>query len=104
MQTTEIDKACYWLKVTIMNVSLTPELENWVHSKVKTGLYGSSSEVVRDALRLLYQFEEEKAKKLASLQSELLLGLKQLDKGRSESMDHNFAEKIKRSGRERKHG
>ena len=87
-----------------MNVSLTPELEKWVHSKVKTGLYGSSSEVVRDALRLLHQFEEGKAKKLAALRSELLLGVKQLDKGLSENMGPDFAENIKRSGRKRKHG
>ena len=44
--------------MSAMNVSLTPELEKWVQSKVETGLYGSSSEVVRDALRLLHQFEE----------------------------------------------
>ncbi len=28
-----------------MNVSLTPELEKWVESKVETGSYSSSSEV-----------------------------------------------------------
>ena len=36
-----------------MNVSLTPELEQLVHSKVKTGRYTSDSEVVREALRLM---------------------------------------------------
>jgi antitoxin ParD1/3/4 len=34
-----------------MNVSLTPELENIVDEKVKSGLYNNASEVVRDALR-----------------------------------------------------
>lgn len=87
-----------------MNVSLTPELEKWIHSKVKTGLYGSSSEVVRDALRLLHQFEEGKTEKLAALRAELLLGVKQLDEGLSENMGPDFAESIKRSGRNRKDG
>ena len=87
-----------------MNVSLTPKLEKWVQSKVETGLYGSSSEVVRDALRLLYQFEEGKEKKLSSLRSELLVGVKQLEAGMSERMGSDFAEKIKRSGRERRNG
>jgi antitoxin ParD1/3/4 len=87
-----------------MNVSLTPKLEKWVQSKVETGMYGSSSEVVRDALRLLYQFEEGKEKKLSSLRSEILLGVKQLDKGMSERMDSDFAEKIKMSGRKRRNG
>ena len=36
-----------------MNVSLTPELEDFVNDKVKMGLYSSASEVVRESLRLL---------------------------------------------------
>lgn len=36
-----------------MNVSLTPRLEKFVRQKVESGLYGSASEVVREALRLL---------------------------------------------------
>jgi antitoxin ParD1/3/4 len=35
-----------------MNVHLTEELEQLVQSRVKSGRYGSASEVVRDALRL----------------------------------------------------
>lgn len=34
-----------------MNVSLTPKLEAFVRNKVAQGLYGSASEVVREALR-----------------------------------------------------
>jgi antitoxin ParD1/3/4 len=36
-----------------MNVSLTPELEQLVQDKVRSGRYNSASEVVREALRLL---------------------------------------------------
>jgi antitoxin ParD1/3/4 len=36
-----------------MNVSLTPELEEFVSAKVGSGRYNSASEVVREALRLL---------------------------------------------------
>ena len=36
-----------------MNVSLTPQLEELVKRKVESGLYGSASEVMREALRLL---------------------------------------------------
>ncbi len=42
-----------------MNVSLTPELEELVNEKVRTGLYQSASEVVREALRLLKQRDDE---------------------------------------------
>jgi len=40
-----------------MNVSLTPELENYVRSKVATGLYNNASEVIREALRALLEQE-----------------------------------------------
>lgn len=36
-----------------MNVSLTPELEQYIRRKVSSGLYSNASEVVREALRLL---------------------------------------------------
>jgi len=36
-----------------MNVSLTPQLEEIVRKKVESGLYGSASEVVREAIRLM---------------------------------------------------
>jgi antitoxin ParD1/3/4 len=43
-----------------MNVNLTPELEQLVHSKVKTGRYNSASEVVREALRLMEERDVRK--------------------------------------------
>jgi Arc/MetJ-type ribon-helix-helix transcriptional regulator len=42
-----------------MNVSLTPELEKLVSEKVRSGLYQTASEVVREALRLLKQRDDE---------------------------------------------
>jgi antitoxin ParD1/3/4 len=33
-----------------MNVSLTPQLEELIRRKVESGMYGSASEVVREAL------------------------------------------------------
>jgi antitoxin ParD1/3/4 len=44
-----------------MNVSLTPELEQYINNQVKTGLYNSSSEVVRAAIRLLVKSETSPA-------------------------------------------
>ncbi|MXQ12405.1 type II toxin-antitoxin system ParD family antitoxin [Microvirga makkahensis] len=40
-----------------MNVSITPELEQFVAAQVATGQYQSASEVVRAALRLLVREE-----------------------------------------------
>jgi antitoxin ParD1/3/4 len=42
-----------------MNVSLTRELEQLVSEKVKTGMYQTASEVVRDGLRLLKERDEQ---------------------------------------------
>lgn len=44
-----------------MNVSLTPELEQYIRGKVESGLYSNASEVVREALRLLVGRETESA-------------------------------------------
>lgn len=41
-----------------MNVSLTPELEQFVDAKVESGLYNNASEVVREGLRLLKEHDE----------------------------------------------
>jgi antitoxin ParD1/3/4 len=41
------------------NVSLTPELESLIDSKVASGRYRSASEVVRAALRLLDERERQ---------------------------------------------
>ena len=40
-----------------MNVSLTDQLANFVKAKVSAGRYSSSSEVVREALRLMEKIE-----------------------------------------------
>jgi antitoxin ParD1/3/4 len=64
-----------------MNVSLTPELENFVSAKVESGRYNSASEVVREALRLLEQHEAARAAQLAEFGQELGRRLAALDRG-----------------------
>jgi antitoxin ParD1/3/4 len=36
-----------------MNISLTPDLDNWVAEQIKTGSYLSATELICEALRLL---------------------------------------------------
>jgi antitoxin ParD1/3/4 len=66
-----------------MNVSLTPELEQFVQSKVENGRYNSASEVVREALRLLEEHEKMRTTQLAEFNKELGRRLASLDRGES---------------------
>ena len=58
-----------------MHISLTPELENAVKAKVKSGLYNNASEVVREALRHSLARERENA----WLAREAAIGFAQLE-------------------------
>jgi antitoxin ParD1/3/4 len=77
-----------------MNVSLTPELEQFVSSKVGTGRYNSASEVVREALRLLEEHDRARSAQIAAFNQELGHRLASLDRG--EQVDPTVArERIK---------
>ena len=84
-----------------MNVSLTSELDSWVHRKVKSGFYNSASEVVRESLRLLKDRDRQKEMLLSKLKSELRLGLRQIDTGLSEEFTGKTVADIKLSGRKK---
>ena len=51
-----------------MNVSLTPELEQFVSAKVQSGRYNSASEVVREALRLLEEHDSRPRRPTGGIQ------------------------------------
>lgn len=58
-----------------MNVSLTPELEQYVQEKVSSGLYYSASEVIREGLRLLREREQLQQIRLQELRQDIQVGL-----------------------------
>ena len=64
-----------------MNVSLTPELEKYVHDKVNGGMYTSASEVVRESLRIMHSYEDLQQKRIAELNDSITIGMKQLQSG-----------------------
>lgn len=80
-----------------MNVSLTPELETLVQQKVRSGLYSSASEVVREALRLLNDRDTTRQQRLEELRREIKVGLDQLDCGEGIPGEQVFAELKQRS-------
>ncbi len=64
-----------------MNVSLTPQLEEYVASQVREGLYRSNSEVIRQGLRLLIEREHLLEARMKGLRNEVALGLGQARDG-----------------------
>jgi antitoxin ParD1/3/4 len=75
-----------------MNVSLTPELEQLVYAKVKSGRYLSASEVVREGLRLLEERDRLFEIRLPELQQKLTTGVAQADQGELLDEEEVFAE------------
>lgn len=77
------------------NIQLTPKLEAMVREQVASGLDGSASEVVREALRLMEEQDRLRAAKLEQLRRDIREGL---DSGLAGNLD---IEAIKQRGRER---
>jgi antitoxin ParD1/3/4 len=65
-----------------MNVSLPKEMVDFVENEVARGGYGSSSEVVRDALRLLQYDKAQQRERLAILRREVNIGIEAAVAGR----------------------
>ena len=76
-----------------LNVSLTPHLEEFIHQNVTSGRFQSASELVRTALRLLEEREQERVARLQWLHGEIQKGL---DSGPATDLD---MVEIKRLGR-----
>ena len=69
-----------------MHVSLTPKLEEMIREKVDAGLYNNSSEVVREALRLMQEYDEVHRLKLERLREALAKGEADVEAGRVTSL------------------
>ncbi len=82
-----------------MNVSLTPELEQYIQEKVSSGLYYSASEVVREGLRLLKEREQLQQIRLQELRQDIQTGL---DSGEATLLDmQDVKEKARQRRRQR---
>ncbi len=79
-----------------LNVSLPVELENRVREHVASGMYGSASEVIREALRLFEAYQTVKTSGLVALKADIAKGMADVDAGRTGGVD---MESIKALGR-----
>lgn len=84
-----------------MNVSLPGEMVDFVESEVEQGGYSSSSEVVRDALRLLQHDKAQQQEKLAILRREIGIGIEAATAGRfSKKSVSDIADEVMREASE----
>lgn len=79
-----------------LNISLPAELENRVREHVASGLYGSASEVIREALRLFESYQGVRAATLSALKTDIDQGVADIQAGRVKEVD---IEALKRRGR-----
>ena len=81
-----------------LNVSLPVELENRVREHVASGLYGSASEVIREALRLFEVYQATQTSHLQALRADIHKGLTDVHTKKVGPLDVNA---IKQQGRQR---
>ena len=84
-----------------MNVNLGRTFDDFVAEMLKTGLYQSQSEILREGLRLLKEREDLKKLRLAELRREIALGVEQADRGNFVDGPRTFA-RIREKGIKRK--
>jgi antitoxin ParD1/3/4 len=85
----------YWYSManrTTVNISLTPELGAFLQGRVKSGRYQTTSEVVREALRLLQRQEKERDEAFKQLKAKLVRGAGQAGQGELLDGDDVFEE------------
>ena len=75
-----------------MNIHLTPELEQLVQTKVKSGRYNSASEVVREALRLLEERDQLTEFRKEAIRQQIDQGWNALRRGEGVDGEAFFAE------------
>ena len=80
-----------------LNVSLPVELENRVREHVASGLYGSASEVIREALRLFEAYQAVQASTFSSLKADVAVGIADVKAGRVGAVDMSAIKKRART-------
>ncbi len=76
----------------VLSITLTPDLEDFVASRVASGLYPSVTEVIRESLRFLEQHEALLEIPAAELRARIAVGVEQADRGELRDGEEVFQE------------
>jgi antitoxin ParD1/3/4 len=66
-----------------LSITLPPEMASFIRQKVDSGLYGSNSEIIREAMRGLM----ERERRLERLDGAIALGLADAEAGRVQEIE-----------------
>jgi antitoxin ParD1/3/4 len=66
-----------------LSITLPPEMASFIRKKVESGLYGSNSEIIREAMRGLM----ERERRLERLEGAIALGLADAEAGRVQEIE-----------------
>ena len=84
-----------------MNISLAPDLDQFVRDKITIGPYQDANEVIGEGLRLL----RDRDQNLESLRSDVRAGFEAVERGEFSTFDagniKELADRVKARGRER---
>ncbi len=69
------------MKAVTKNISLTPELNQFIDSHVESGLYESASEVVREGLRMLRHRDDLQQKQVERVRARIEKGWQESEGG-----------------------
>jgi antitoxin ParD1/3/4 len=75
-----------------MHINLSPEIEQYLQSKVRTGFYSNASDVIRDALRRMREEDE----KIEALRAAARQGDEQIERGEGRVYTPELLGKAKR--------
>lgn len=70
-----------------MEIRLSPELQEYVERKVRTGSFASADAVIASALELLKEEDELPPEYIEYLRSEIAVGMEQSRRGESTPLD-----------------
>ena len=73
------------------NINLTEHFDHFVAHQVSSGRYSNASEIVREALRLLEEQEQEREAKLKALRQAAKQGFDEIDQGKGIVLKGNKA-------------
>ena len=80
-----------------MNISFTPELEQFIQSQVASGKYASTEEVIVAGIKLLEESESIYKGRFDELQREIMVGVEASERGEvidGEMVFHHLEQKL----------